>query len=119
MTSEETKINEKKRPLGVTIVAIVNFVFGLGGVLVGFSGLYIQPYLSFCALATGFVLLIAGVGLLELKPWAWYLTVGGCIFGLIVYVWLPPHWFPLDIMVLPYLIWKRESFGSNWKRRDK
>jgi hypothetical protein len=56
MTSEETKINEEKRPLGVTIVAIVNFVFGLGGILVGFSGLYIQPYLSFCALATGFFL---------------------------------------------------------------
>jgi hypothetical protein len=111
MRSEGTGINGEKRSLGVTIIAIVNFMFGLGGISVGLSGLYIQLYLSFCALATGFVLLIAGVGLLELKSWAWYLTVGGCISSLTVYVWLQPHWFPLEIVVLPYLIWKRKSFG--------
>jgi len=106
-------VSEKaiKRPLGVTIVAIVNFVFGFGGILVGLCGLYIQPYFSFYALATGSMLLITGVGLLELKRWAWYFAICGCIFGLAVYIWSPPHWVPLEIIALPYLAWKRRIFG--------
>jgi len=108
---------EAKRPLGVTIVAIVNFVFGFAGIVVGLCGLYIQFYLSLCALATGSILLITGIGLLELKRWAWGLAVCGSIFYLAVYVWSPPYWFPLEVIVLPYLIWKRKTFGVTGKER--
>jgi uncharacterized membrane protein len=116
MASEDAKVNRKRRPLGVIIVAIVSFMFGFGGILVGLSGLYIQPYLSLYALATGSILLVTGVGMLELKRWAWYLAVCGCIFGLAIYTWSQsPQGFPLEIMVLPYLIWKRKTFGVTGK----
>ncbi len=109
----ENKEGKKKVPLGVIVVSAINFVFGSAGIFLGLVGLPVQPTLSLYAFVTALILLSSGIGMLELKCWAWYLAVLACIVSLATYPLLPSQGFivPLEIVVLPYLLSKRGTFG--------
>jgi len=109
----EKGMETKKVPLGVVIVSIINFLFGFIGLLIGCLSFPSIP--SFLAFTTALTLLLSGVGLLLLKRWAWWLAVLGCVASLITYFFVPLQSFPLEIVVLPYLLWKRGVFGIKFK----
>jgi hypothetical protein len=89
----------KKRPAGVTIIAIVMFfmgglallwsalVFGVGGISSLFGGLIgadqvaafgtSTAWSGFLGLLTGVVQIVVGFGLLGMKSWAWWLALIG------------------------------------------
>ncbi len=85
------------RPLGVTIlgllVMLVGFIVilaGIGGIIVGLASLLpgspIPFYLTvegIIAFALGIVLLGAGAGLLQLRPWAWWLSLVTVLLALV------------------------------------
>lgn len=126
-----------KRPLGVTILAVLTILFGviglLGGILLvlvfaaaaallpaevqGIAGLL----LALAALVTliSLVGIIAGVGLLRLRGWAWWLTVIVGIlniaFNIGTFVLYPASGFPygvaLWLIILIYLATVRSHFG--------
>jgi len=107
----ETREAKTKVPMGVIAVAVINFIFGFAGIFLGILGITLQPFLSLYIFVLSSILLVSGLGLLELKSWAWYLAVGASIISLALYPLLPAQGFPLEILVLPYLVWKREIFG--------
>jgi len=126
-----------KRPIGVTILAVLTIIFGLLGllagillVIVGAAGATVLPaeyqaiaviLLALGALLAIFSLLgiIAGVGLFRLRAWAWWLTiiVGilNVVFNIGSYVVYPIGGFPygiaLWIIIIIYLVVVRGHFG--------
>ena len=126
-----------KRPIGVTILAVLTIIFGLLGllagillVIVGAAGATVLPaqyqaiaviLLALGALLAIFSLLgiIAGVGLFRLRAWAWWLTiiVGilNIVFNIGSYVVYPIGGFPygiaLWIIIIIYLVVVRGHFG--------
>ena len=126
-----------KRPIGVTILAVLTILFGilglLGGILLvilaGAAATVLPAEYQAIAgilLALGALLaivsligIISGVGLLRLRSWAWWLTiiVGilNVVFGIGSYVVYPLGGFPygiaLWIIIIIYLVVVRGHFG--------
>jgi uncharacterized membrane protein (DUF2068 family) len=89
------------RPLGVTVLGFLVFLAGfvvilagIGGILLGLTGLLPSSPVPLglvlegvIALALGIVLLAAGAGLLQLRPWAWWLAVITVLLSLVYTVY--------------------------------
>jgi hypothetical protein len=87
-----------KRPLGVTIIAIVLTISGILNILVGLIGLDILK-IDLGTLATGaqanagalvisgILTLIVAAGMFATSTWAWWLTVAVMIFRIVVDGW--------------------------------
>ena len=81
-------------PFGVSILAAINIVVGIFGVLTGVSidfimiggDLTLVSSFQLGALFIGILQIIAGIGLWQLKSWAWYLTAFVTLIGLLVNV---------------------------------
>jgi len=125
-----------KRPVGVTILAVLTIIFGVIGLLVGILAVILFAaaatmlpaqyqgiagiLLALAALATilSLVAIISGVGLLRLRSWAWWLTiiVGilNIVFSIGSYVAYPvvfPYGIVLWIIIVAYLVVVRGHFG--------
>ncbi len=89
--------SSKRRPLAVTIIAILSIITGIISIVVGLAPLAIGafvPELSILLFASGGVLIAIGIGylvvsygLLKGKGWAWTVTLIlsfiGIVFGII------------------------------------
>ncbi len=124
----------RKRPLGVVIRAAV--VIAIGTVLTFLGTLAVLAtltlvalgdpnarallLLAILALAFAIVILVAGIGLYNLRPWAWWLAVIALSFQLLSYVarpgvsWSPSVWDNLPWIIpalsLAYLVAVRRHF---------
>jgi hypothetical protein len=119
------------RPLGVSVIAVVVMAFGvvtavlgLLGMLVGFvSGIMDSPRgggREFLAGVAGLVLgaayVIAGIGLWNLRPWAWWLaTIAGAVGFVIALGSLV--WMLLWGALVVYLVLVRGNFGVHPGKR--
>ena len=110
---------EKKKAssFGISLVAWLNFFFGFLGIIFGSLSFAEQPIYSIYLLATSLMSLISAIGLLELKSWGWWLAITCCVTSLVGYAFTQLKGFPLEVVVLPYLLWKKESFGVKLRRR--
>jgi hypothetical protein len=112
----ETTEKKSKPPFGVIAVALINFIFGFAGIFLGISGVAIQPFQSVFILIQSGILFVSELGLLQLKSWAWYLTVVFCATSLAFHPFLPSEKaFPLEFLLLSYLLWKRGIFGVKFR----
>src|SRR5213594_2331911 len=127
---------QMKRPVGVTILAVLTILFGILGLLSGLlllaaSALIaaaLPQYASVVGLVVAFaavltlisiVSIVAGVGLLRLRKWAWWLTIIVSILNIFVsigtYAVYPVGGFPFGIIlwniILIYLVLVRRHFG--------
>jgi len=125
-----------KRPIGVTILAVLTIIFGILGLLGGIllvivfaAAATMLPaefqevagiLLALAALVTilSLVAIISGVGLLRLRSWAWWLTVIvgvlNIVFNIGTYVLYPvafPYGIVLWIIIIAYLVVVRGHFG--------
>ena len=117
---------QKKRPLGVTILAILAIIIGIfsiiGGIaLIGLSviggifGLAIPAgwgiLYGVAALILGFISLVAGGGLLTLRMWAWWLLLIVGIAQIVIYG-LGLNWVTVALwaIIVIYLILVRKAF---------
>jgi hypothetical protein len=113
------------RPLGVSVIAVVVMAFGvvtavlgLLGMLVGFvSGIVDSPQgggREFLAGVAGLVLgaayVIAGIGLWNLRRWAWWLATLVGVVGFVV-AFGSPVWMLLWGALVVYLVLVRGNFG--------
>ena len=114
-----------QRPLGVAVVSLVVMAFGvvtavlgIAGMLVGFvSGIMDSPRgggREFLAGVAGLVLgaayVIAGIGLWNLRSWAWWLAVLAGAVGFVVALG-SPVWMVLWAGLVVYLVLVRGNFG--------
>jgi hypothetical protein len=126
----------QKRPLGVTILAVLTIIFGLLGFLGGIllvvlfaaaSTMLAAEFQAAAGLLLGLaalltivslVSMIAGVGLLRLRSWAWWLTIIVGVLSIVTnigtYVLYPiaiPYGIVLWVIILAYLVTVRNRFG--------
>ena len=82
----------QKRPLGLTIIAILTIIAGLLALFGGFISLGVSTlsseleglaFLGIIVIIIGIITLPAGYGLLKGKKWAWTLAIVLCILGVI------------------------------------
>ena len=103
-----------ERPLGVTIIAVLNILGGLLSIFGGFTsltlGLALGPFgflliiLGAIILFLGIINLIIGWGLWSLKSWAWMaaliINIINLILNVLSYSWLPAI---INLIVILYL----------------
>jgi len=120
-----------RRPIGVTILAVRVVIFGviallfglmliLAGALVGAAGL--GPFAGFVLIFGGSLILlgllwiVAGVGLLRLRTWEWWLAVIASVLLILCGIAALPATglsVGVAIIILVYLIAVRGSFGRS------
>ena len=100
----------KKPTIGITLVGYLNIFFGLIAFLLAIISMSISTPLAIALSVKTLLLFISGVGLLYIKSWAWLLAVIVCVIGLIEFALYPTKAFPLELIVLPYLVIKRRDF---------
>ena len=78
----------QKRPIGITVIAILSIILGLVGILGGALGVFSSELevlaVSFLSLIIGFISLPVGYGLLKGKRWAWTLAIGTNLLSVIL-----------------------------------
>jgi len=82
-------------PLGVIILAVLNFLTGIllllgSTLLTDFSWLLLSEIFAsvqYGALIVAIVYIILGLGLFSLAGWAWYADIIFALFNLIVIIW--------------------------------
>ena len=114
------------RPFGVSLIAVVVIVFGivaalagllgmLTGFVIGATGSVGGGGLAFIAGLAGVVLgamyVIAGIGLWNLRPWAWWLAFLVGIVGVVLSIG-SPLWMVLWAVLVCYLFVVRAHFGT-------
>src|SRR6266581_5729403 len=114
-----------RRPLGVSVLAVVVLAFGVVTALLGLfdvlSGIVIgvmnSPNAGGRALLAGVVSIVlgavyfvAGAGLWSLRPWAWWIAVLAGIVG-VVLAYGSILWMVLWAAIVVYLVLVRKSFG--------
>ena len=73
--------NQKHRPLGVTIIAILNVIVGIVAISVGIPALIVV--VGIVLIAIGIANLVMGYGLWKGKSWAWTITLILSAIGII------------------------------------
>ena len=96
--------------IGTTLVAYLNIFFGLIAFFLAMMSIPISMLLTIVLCIKALLGFISGVGLLYVKLWAWLLAVIVCVISLIEFALHPTIAFPLELVVLPYLIIKRGNF---------
>jgi hypothetical protein len=114
-----------RRPLGVTVLAVVVVAFGIVTALLGLvdvlAGIVVGVMNSpraggralldgIASLLLGAVLVVAGAGLWALRPWAWWLAVLTGIVGVVLALG-SILWMVLWAAIVVYLVLVRSSFG--------
>jgi uncharacterized membrane protein (DUF2068 family) len=84
----------KHRPLGVTIIAILTIIGGIGFLASGIAGVTAAPFLSDMAalsaaigvalIALGIAYFVMAYGLWKAKGWAWTITVVLSFIGIVL-----------------------------------
>jgi len=121
-----TERTEKERPFGVSVIAVVVMAFGalttilgLLGMLVGFvSGIMDTSRGAgfvfaggLVGLLLGVVYVLAGVGLWNLRAWAWWLAFLVGIVGFVL-AFGSPFWMVTWLVLAAYLFVVRATFGT-------
>lgn len=102
---------EKKLPVGITIVGCLNVLFGFVAFMLALIAGFSSISLTIVLIVKGLVAFASGIGLLRLNYWAWMLAVIASVFSLIeFFVLYPSLAFPLELIILPYLIMRRKMF---------
>jgi uncharacterized membrane protein HdeD (DUF308 family) len=65
--------NQRHRPLGVTIIAILNVIVGIIAIAVGIPALIVV--VGILLIAIGIASLVMGYGLWKGRSWAWTITL--------------------------------------------
>ena len=100
-------------PLGISLLAILNIIVGIFGILTGITidfiisggALTIVSSYQLGALVIAILQIVAGYGLWTLKSWAWWLAAFATLFGLVVNVLIIFTDFTLwNTYLLPILI---------------
>jgi lysylphosphatidylglycerol synthetase-like protein (DUF2156 family) len=118
----------RTRPLGVTILAILTILVGIGLLLIGllllalgsivglFGGapMFGLPIAAIggLVLLVGILMLVSGFGLLKLRMWAWWLAIISFILGAVSSI-LQSSWVTagIEVLLIVYLILVRKHFS--------
>jgi lysylphosphatidylglycerol synthetase-like protein (DUF2156 family) len=117
----------RSRPIGVTILAILTILVGIGLFLFGIvitalSAVFtiVVPMigglgllLGVLILLVGILMMVSGFGLLRLRMWAWWLAIISFVLGAVSSI-LSQSWITaaIEILLIVYLVLVRKHFGQ-------
>jgi len=117
----------RTRPLGVTILAVLTILVGIGTLLLGvalfalgaFAGAFSLGFLAALGVLAGLVFVVVGIlflaagfGLLNLRKWAWWLAILAFIVSLASSALSANYVFvAIDALLVIYLILVRKHFA--------
>jgi len=117
----------RSRPIGVTILAILTILIGIGLLLLGLllvalggiTGLFGAPMFGLpiaaiggLILLVGILMLVSGFGLLKLRMWAWWLAIIAFVLGAVSSILSASY--PtavIEVLLIVYLIVVRKHFS--------
>ena len=106
----------KKPTIGITLVGYLNIFVALVAFFLAIISWGMSTPLAIVLCVRALLGFISGVGLLYVNFWGWLLAVIVCIISLVEFA-LHPTAFPLELVVLPYLIIKRKDFRRSEENR--
>ena len=116
----------RTRPLGVTILAILTILVGIGLLLLGllviavstFAAVFVPMFglplaaVGAVVLLVGILLLVSGFGLLKLRMWAWWLTIISFVLGAVSSILSGSYYAAvIEVLLIVYLIVVRKHFS--------
>jgi lysylphosphatidylglycerol synthetase-like protein (DUF2156 family) len=116
----------RTRPLGVTILAILTILVGIGLFLLGlvvvaaaslftlFAPVFGLPLvlIGILVLLVGILMLVSGFGLLKLRMWAWWLAFISFVLGTISSILSQSYITAgIEVLLIVYLILVRKHFS--------
>jgi lysylphosphatidylglycerol synthetase-like protein (DUF2156 family) len=116
----------RTRPLGVTILAILTILVGIGLFLLGlvvvaaaslftlFAPVFGLPLvlIGILVLVVGILMLVSGFGLLKLRMWAWWLAFISFVLGTISSILSQSYITAgIEVLLIVYLILVRKHFS--------
>lgn len=115
----------RTRPLGVTILAILTILVGIGLLLLGILVIAVSTFLTVFApmfglplvaigalvLLVGILMLVSGFGLLKLRMWAWWLAIISFVLGAVSSILSQSYISAvIEVLLIVYLIVVRKHF---------
>ena len=115
----------RTRPLGVTILAILTILVGIGLLLLGLLVIAVSTFITVFApmfglplvaigalvLLVGILLLVSGFGLLKLRMWAWWLAIISFVLGAVSSILSQSYVSAvIEVLLIVYLIVVRKHF---------
>ena len=116
----------RTRPLGVTILAILTILVGIGLLLLGLLVIAVSTFITVFApmfglplvaigalvLLVGILLLVSGFGLLKLRMWAWWLAVISFVLAAVSSILSSSYIAAgIEVLLVVYLILVRKHFA--------
>jgi len=116
----------RTRPLGVTILAILTILVGIGLLLLGllviavstFAAVFVPMFglplaaVGAVVLLVGILLLVSWFGLLKLRMWAWWLTIISFVLGAVSSILSGSYYAAvIEVLLIVYLIVVRKHFS--------
>jgi len=115
----------RSRPLGVTILAVLTILIGIGIFLIGLLVIGLSSFVTFfvpafgipliligvLVLLVGLLMIVSGMGLLRLRMWAWWLAILSFVLGAASSV-LSSNYVTavIEVLLIVYLILVRKHF---------
>ena len=115
----------RTRPLGVTILAILTILVGIGLLLLGLLVIAVSTFITVFApmfglpliaigglvLLVGILLLVSGFGLLKLRMWAWWLAIISFVLAGVSSILSQSYVSAvIEVLLIVYLIVVRKHF---------
>jgi len=115
----------RTRPLGVTILAILTILVGIGLLLLGLLVIAVSTFITIFApmfglplvaigalvLLVGILMLVSGFGLLKLRMWAWWLAIISFVLGAVSSILSQSYVSAvIEVLLIVYLIVVRKHF---------
>jgi lysylphosphatidylglycerol synthetase-like protein (DUF2156 family) len=116
----------RTRPLGVTILAILTILVGIGLFLLGLLVVAVSTFVTLLApmfglplilvgaliLVVGILMLVSGFGLLRLRMWAWWLAIIAFVLGAVSSILSTSYITAvIEVLLIVYLIVVRKHFS--------
>ena len=116
----------RTRPLGVTILAILTILVGIGLLLLGLLVIAVSTFITVFApmfglpliaigglvLLVGILLLVSGFGLLKLRMWAWWLAIISFVLAGVSSILSGSYYAAvIEVLLIVYLIVVRKHFS--------
>ena len=115
----------RTRPLGVTILAILTILVGIGLFLLGILVVAVSSFLTLLApvfglpilaigvliLVVGILMIVSGSGLLKLRMWAWWLAIISFVLGAVSSSLSQSYiTAAIEVLLIVYLVLVRKHF---------
>ncbi|MBS3794676.1 MAG: hypothetical protein KGY80_07255 [Candidatus Thorarchaeota archaeon] len=121
IADKEVSVGGQERPLGITILAILQMLGGLFSLIAGAGMIALGAFSMYLAILGGILLLFGlisfyvGYGLWNMESWAWKVAIIVNIISIVLNLIPPINWVGLIIPVIIVIYLQQEDIKKRFK----